>query len=218
MLVSPASFHNMHTLKSPLSIPRYEIVPRQAFFTQHFPAIFPSATSYVPPHPHTFSLVTAVLALGTYFDISQPISEVKPKARALYQLVVLDMNIIRAALDPYRLNSVQGEWFAGPVVTTAGRTNLTPGPPVALAVQTLHLMALCELSTSERNGGNAAWQLLGLATRTILAMGMHREASKWGIGGAELEERRRVFWETHIYDRLVSDLSTCLRKNVEGDV
>jgi hypothetical protein len=47
-------------------------------------------------------------------------------------------------------------------------------------------------------------------------MGMHREASKWGIGGAELEERRRVFWETHIYDRLVSDLSTCLRKMSTG--
>jgi hypothetical protein len=117
----------MHTLTSPLSVSRYEIVPRQAFFTQHFPAIFPSATCYVPPHPHTYSLVTAVLALGTYFDISQPISEVKPKARALYQLVVLDMNIIRAALDPYRLNSVQGECLR-PSSQPAGRTILTPGP------------------------------------------------------------------------------------------
>lgn len=41
----------------------------------------------------------------------------------LYQLVVLDMNIIRAVVDPYRLNSVQGGSCA--VVTTQENVFLT---------------------------------------------------------------------------------------------
>ncbi|KAK0497407.1 fungal-specific transcription factor domain-containing protein [Armillaria luteobubalina] len=72
------------------------------------------------------------------------------------------------------------------------------------AVQTVHLMVLYQLSTRGRGDGEAAWQLLGMAMRAIQAQGCHRDGSRWNLPERDLEERRRVFWETHTYDRLQS--------------
>lgn len=33
-------------------------------------------------------------------------------------------------------------------------------------------------------------------------MGLHRDATSWGIKDCELEERRRTFWEAQVFDRM----------------
>lgn len=109
-----------------------------------------------------------------FFDLSLPVDSVRSRASEFYDLAVTALNIS----IPLKIDTIP-------------------------AVQTLHLMALYYLSTRGENGGDSAWQMLGMAMRSIQAQGCHRDGSRWGLPQCELEERRRVFWETHIYDRLV---------------
>ncbi|KAJ7162912.1 fungal-specific transcription factor domain-containing protein [Mycena filopes] len=155
----------------------YEIIPEAIFFSVHLPTIYPDATHpYLPPNLHVLALAGMVLSLGTFFDLSAPVdATVRARASAFYDLAV-------AALDlsiPLKVDTIP-------------------------AVQALHLMTLYFLSTKAESGGDPAWQLLGMAMRSIQAQGCHRDGSRWGLPPRELEERRRVFWETHIYDRLQS--------------
>jgi hypothetical protein len=119
-----------------------------------------------------------VFALGTFFDISLPIYSVIGRANEFYEVA---LTALKAEVNEY------------------GAFKLDTIP----AVQTLHLMTLYLLSTKGETGGEPAWQLLGMAMRSIQAQGCHRDGSRWGLPLRESEERRRVFWETHIYDRLV---------------
>jgi hypothetical protein len=115
-----------------------------------------------------------VFSLGILFDLSLPVDNVRNRASDFYDLAVAALNLS----IPLKVDTIP-------------------------AVQTLHLMALYFLSTRGENGGDAAWQVLGMAMRSIQAQGCHRDGSRWGLPQRELEERRRVFWETHTYDRLV---------------
>ncbi|KAJ6584363.1 fungal-specific transcription factor domain-containing protein [Mycena capillaripes] len=154
----------------------YEIIPKDIFFTVHVPAIYPDAGNpYVPSKLPVLSLFAMVLSLGIFFDLSLPVDNVRNRASDFFDLAVTALNI-----------------------SIPLKTDTIP------AVQTLHLMALYFLSTRGENGGDPAWQLLGMAMRSIQAQGCHRDGSRWGLPQRELEERRRVFWETHIYDRLQS--------------
>ena len=51
------------------------------------------------------------------------------------------------------------------------------------------------------NGGKAVssnqslWPLMGLAMRVVQALGLHRDPKLLDLPLAEVEERRRVFWE-----------------------
>jgi len=40
--------------------------------------------------------------------------------------------------------------------------------------------------------GDRAWPLWGLTTRTIQAMGLHRDGEKWRLPQSDIEERRYV--------------------------
>ncbi|KAJ7512876.1 fungal-specific transcription factor domain-containing protein [Mycena galericulata] len=154
----------------------YEIVPEDKFFRVHLPTIYQDAAGpYIPTNLHVLSLCAMVLALGAFFDLSLPSSQVQKRAGEFYDLAVVALNIS----IPLNVDTIP-------------------------AVQTLHLMALYFLSTRGESGGDSAWQLLGMAMRSIQAQGCHRDGSRWGLPHRELEERRRVFWETHIYDRLQS--------------
>ncbi|KAJ6570985.1 fungal-specific transcription factor domain-containing protein [Mycena vulgaris] len=154
----------------------YEIIPENIFFNVHLPAIYKDAAGpYVPTNLHVLSLFAMVLSLGVFFDLSLPISDVRHRAAEFYDLAVVSLNIS----IPLKLDTIP-------------------------AVQTLHLMALYFLSTRGESGGDPAWQLLGMAMRSIQAQGCHRDGSRWGLPQRELEERRRVFWESHTYDRLQS--------------
>jgi hypothetical protein len=158
-----------------ITSPRYEIISEEIFFNLHLPAIYPDGTSpYVPSNLHQLSVCAMVLALGAFFDLSLPISDVRSRATEFYELALASLNIS----IPLKIDTIP-------------------------AVQTLHLMALYSLSTRGESGGDSAWQMLGMAMRSIQAQGCHRDGSRWGLPQRELEERRRLFWETHIYDRLV---------------
>lgn len=129
-----------------------------------------------------------VLALGAFFDLSASFAFVYPRAEQFYSLALLSISPSGSA-DPHLL---------------LNKMDTIP------AVQTLHLMALYLLSTRGDSGGDPAWQLLGMAVRSTQAMGLHRDGKRWGLSRTELEERRRVFWETITYDRIVCPIS-CLR-------
>lgn len=159
----------------------YEIIPREIFFTVHLPHVWPTTASPTQkPMPHdVFALVAIVLALGAFFDLDLSFNVVKQRAAQLHSLAVA--------------------WISAHIPQD-GALKLDTIP----AVQTVHLMVLYQLSTRGRGDGEAAWQLLGMAMRSIQAQGCHRDGSRWNLPERDLEERRRVFWETHTYDRLQS--------------
>ncbi|KAK0207622.1 fungal-specific transcription factor domain-containing protein [Armillaria fumosa] len=159
----------------------YEIIPKEIFFTVHLPHVYPtSASPTQKPISHdVLALVAVVLALGAFFDLDLSFSVAKQRAVQLHSLSVT--------------------WLSAHIPQD-GALKLDTIP----AVQTVHLMVLYQLSTRGRGDGEAAWQLLGMAMRAIQAQGCHRDGSRWNLPERDLEERRRVFWETHTYDRLQS--------------
>ncbi|WVW79040.1 hypothetical protein I302_101003 [Kwoniella bestiolae CBS 10118] len=56
-------------------------------------------------------------------------------------------------------------------------------------VQTVIIMAHFHLETDKGRNGDSAWTLWGLAMRIIQA--------KWNLPSGTVEERRRIFWESH---------------------
>lgn len=125
-----------------------------------------------------------MLALGQYFDLDQPREIVRPRAIKLFRLAAFALNSHSIIDGGLKIHTIQG-------------------------VQTLHLMALFNLSIQHQGGVDNAWQCLGLAARSMQAQGFHMDGSRWNL--PDLEERRRVFWEVYVYDRLVGFL---LRKFV----
>ncbi|GFZ52287.1 hypothetical protein JCM24511_10060 [Saitozyma sp. JCM 24511] len=67
-------------------------------------------------------------------------------------------------------------------------------------LQALHIMAHFHLETERGRTGDSAWPLWGLAMRIIQAMGLHRDGARWNLPPNVVEERRRVFWESHSAD------------------
>ncbi|KAJ8094989.1 hypothetical protein PM082_010206 [Marasmius tenuissimus] len=158
----------------------YEIVPEEIFMKGHLPTTYERFT--VPGEhvaPDTLSLVCMVLALGQYFDLSRPLEEIYPRVANLFDVAVYTLNIS---------NTVNG-------ATT---------PRTIQGVQALHLMATYQITLRGDAGVEAGWQILGMVSRSLQAQGLHRDGSRWGLSPCELEERRRVFWETYTFDRMQS--------------
>lgn len=67
-------------------------------------------------------------------------------------------------------------------------------------VQTIHLVGqyLC----NRKNGKHADsfFPLMGTAMRSAISLGLHREGTAWNLAPAELEDRRRLFWELYASD------------------
>ncbi|KAH7121758.1 lactose regulatory protein LAC9 [Dactylonectria estremocensis] len=61
------------------------------------------------------------------------------------------------------------------------------------------LVLLSNLS-QKRNKPNTGSNLLGLATRMALSLGLHRELPNWDISLLQREMRRRVWWGLYIFD------------------
>jgi hypothetical protein len=165
---------------------RYEIIPQEIYFSDHLPAIYGKADVPADPHtcPNTLALVCMVLALGQYFDLDLPASAVRDQSKEYFEIAAFSLNLHTHIDGAIKLESLPG-------------------------VQAIHLMALYQLSVSEA-GSEAAWQLMGMLSRSIQSQGFHRDGSRWGLPARQLEERRRVFWETYIYDRLVSSMTGIL--------
>lgn len=70
-----------------------------------------------------------------------------------------------------------------------------------LNVQALLLLQLYEHNAGERN---ASWMFLGAASRMAVALGMHREGTNAGFDPIERNIRKRVWWTTYIFEKLLS--------------
>ena len=68
-------------------------------------------------------------------------------------------------------------------------------------VQTLILLALYQHNVGERNG---AWLLLGQATRTAVAMGMHRDGEMSKFNAIQRNTRRLVWWALYTFEQTIS--------------
>lgn len=68
-------------------------------------------------------------------------------------------------------------------------------------IQTLSLMAKYAAYAEMRD---LAWQVRGMATRVMLAMGLHRNGKSWNLSSKELNDRRRTFWENYSTEVLIS--------------
>ncbi|ORX36215.1 hypothetical protein BD324DRAFT_651455 [Kockovaella imperatae] len=69
-----------------------------------------------------------------------------------------------------------------------------------LSLQTLSLMTTF-LGYSDISGGNEqSHQLRGMALRLMVAMGLHRDAHNEQMSAADLNQRRRVFWDIYSCD------------------
>ncbi|WWC65494.1 uncharacterized protein I303_108112 [Kwoniella dejecticola CBS 10117] len=64
-------------------------------------------------------------------------------------------------------------------------------------LRALNIMAHYHLETDRGRNGDWAWPLWGLAMRIIQAMGLHRDGERWKLSPQIVNERRRMFWETH---------------------
>lgn len=104
------------------------------------------------------------------------------------------LNMEAAADDPacmayYKLSQqclVSGKFLVNNTLTT---------------VQTLSLMAKFTAYVGMRD---VAWQIRGIATRIMLAMGLHRDGQSWDLSTKDLNNRRRTFWEAYSTDVLIS--------------
>lgn len=52
----------------------------------------------------------------------------------------------------------------------------------------------------KRDKPNTGWNYLGLAVRTAMSLGLHRELPSWNITLLQREMRRRVWWGVYIFD------------------
>ncbi|KAL7418628.1 hypothetical protein Q5752_007086 [Cryptotrichosporon argae] len=72
-------------------------------------------------------------------------------------------------------------------------------------VQTIHLMSRYVANSYKGpRTHDSFWTALGMATRAAQAIGLHRDGNRWGLEPAEIETRRRVFWEIQTEDVLQS--------------
>ncbi|KAM0755787.1 hypothetical protein T439DRAFT_295772 [Meredithblackwellia eburnea MCA 4105] len=68
-------------------------------------------------------------------------------------------------------------------------------------VQALMLFALVQHNVGERN---TAWLLLGMAGRTAIALGMHRDGETGNFDPIERNTRRMVWWVLHSFEQNLS--------------
>ncbi|KAG7093400.1 hypothetical protein E1B28_007082 [Marasmius oreades] len=158
----------------------YEIVSQEIFMKEHLTTAYERFTAqggHVAPD--TLALVTMVLAIGQYYDMTRSSEDLTQRVTELFDVAVYALNINNAVNGATCPRTIQG-------------------------IQALHLMATYQLSVKAEVGAEAAWQILGIACRSLQTQGLHRDGSRWGLPLKELEERRRVFWETYTFDRLQS--------------
>ncbi|GAA5999855.1 hypothetical protein JCM10207_005938 [Rhodosporidiobolus poonsookiae] len=139
---------------------------------------FPSAFAPSPPSGPSLACVFIVLALGTLFDPLQPAT---PNQHAHHFFL-----LSQAVLSASRFLS----------------NSTLP------AIQTLQLSANFLLNSHDfQEGGETLWPLLGVGMKMLAAQGLHRDGESFGLSGAELNRRRRVFYELITLERFQAFIS-----------
>lgn len=137
---------------------------------QVWEAFYGHDSNVASQQPDRLALLFSILALGLLFDVA-PAANAAQTAEHYYQV----------------------SWAA--MSYSQSRT-----PDSIESVQTIHLLGqyLCN-----HQGGRRAdhfYPILGLACRSAVAMGIHRDARPWGLSDPSLQERCRLFWELFACD------------------
>ncbi|GAA6051435.1 hypothetical protein NBRC10513_000393 [Rhodotorula toruloides] len=139
---------------------------------------WPSAYTSHDPHGTKLACVFMILSLGHLFDPDAP-STPNPDAQHFFILS-------HAALAASR-------FLANSTLA---------------AVQTLQLSANFHPNYHDlREGGETFFPILGMAVRMLATQGLHRDGSNFGLTGAELNRRRRVFYELLTLERMQAFIS-----------
>ncbi|GAA5820480.1 hypothetical protein JCM3770_005543 [Rhodotorula araucariae] len=138
----------------------------------------PSAYTSHDPHGTKLAAVFIILSLGCLFDPAAPAT---PNADAHHYFVLAHNTL---AASRFLANS-----------TLAG-------------IQTLQLSANFLLNYHDfHQGAETLWPVLGMASRMLVTQGLHRDGVNFGLTGAELNRRRRVFYELITLERMQSFIS-----------
>ena len=92
--------------------------------------------------------------------------------------------------------SSMDDYFYQRLLRVSGESSVFETGNLAL-VQALLLLSNY---TQKRNRPNTGWNYLGLAVRTAVSLGLHKEFSHWDITPLQREMRRRVWWGLFIFD------------------
>lgn len=136
--------------------------------------------AYAPQDAHGTKLacVFAIIALGCVFDPDSPST---PNQDAHHYFVLCQ--------------------------TTLAASRFLAENNIA-ASQTLQLLANYFLNYHDlREGGETYFPILGMALRLVVTQGLHRDPTNFGLDGAELNRRRRVFWELITLERMQAFIS-----------
>lgn len=70
------------------------------------------------------------------------------------------------------------------------------------ALEHIHCMIMLTIYSLYNSSGGSAWHLLGLAMKTCISLGLHREPNmNSSIGLTEANRRRWLFWAVYSFDR-----------------
>lgn len=139
---------------------------------------WPSAYTPHDPHGTKLACVFMILSLGHLFDPNAPST---PNADAQH---FFTLSHAALAASRFLANSTLA------------------------AVQTLQLSANFHLNYHDlREGGETFFPILGMAVRMLATQGLHRDGSNFGLTGAELNRRRRVFYELITLERMQAFIS-----------
>lgn len=78
-----------------------------------------------------------------------------------------------------------------------------------MALEHIHCMIMLLIYSLFNSSGGSAWHLLGLAVKTCISLGLHREPDAHSnLTIPEVTRRRWLFWTVYYFDRYVTLLVT----------
>ncbi|KAF4831115.1 Protein STB5 [Colletotrichum tropicale] len=74
-----------------------------------------------------------------------------------------------------------------------------------MALEHIHCMIMLLIYSLFNSSGGSAWHLLGLAVKTCISLGLHREPDAHSnLTISEATRRRWLFWTVYYFDRMIS--------------
>jgi len=167
--------------------PNFTIFHRETFFTSYETiwsiASTSTSSSTRGPDPGWVYALMMVYVLGA--------QALEDKSSHLGLGLILD-------LDPSHARTLQQTYL-----TLIIRDSL---PCLCLTASLTNVQALMLLSLYQHNAGerNAAWMLLGQASRTAVALGIHRDGENGNFDEVERNTRRMCWWVLHMFEQNLS--------------
>ncbi|KAH0425022.1 hypothetical protein CcaCcLH18_11241 [Colletotrichum camelliae] len=74
-----------------------------------------------------------------------------------------------------------------------------------MALEHIHCMIMLLIYSLFNSSGGSTWHLLGLAVKTCISLGLHREPDAHSnLTIPEANRRRWLFWTVYYFDRMIS--------------